>query len=76
MIPSVFFSSSAPHFSGLVCHQQRRDPEIGVRIFKYELTNDTSQYPLGKVICPESGNPGRDYQAVALASAILPQLAK
>lgn len=65
-----------PKFSALVCHSQRRDPETGVRIFKYELTNDVTQYPLGRVICPESGKPGLDHPAVALISWMLPQLAK
>lgn len=67
-----------PKFSALVCNnlQNRRCPETGVRIFKYELTNDTSRFPLGRVVCPESGKPGLDHQAVAVLSACLPQLAK
>lgn len=65
-------------FSALICRnsQNRRDPETGVRIFRYELTNDISQYPIGRVVCPESGLPGNDDPAVALLSASLPQLAK
>jgi hypothetical protein len=65
-----------PKFSGLICDAQRRDPETGVRIFKYELTNDTSRYPLGRVVCPQSGQPGNDRLLVAFVSAILPTLAK
>jgi hypothetical protein len=69
-------SLGGPRFSGLICHDLRRDPETGVRIFKYELTNDTSQYPLGRVVCPESGLPGNDRPLVAYASWLLPELAK
>ena len=69
---------SAPRFGAFILHndQCRRDPETGVRIFRFELTNDTSQYPLGRVVCPESGVPGTDDSAVALLSTCLPQLAR
>jgi hypothetical protein len=66
---------SSPRFSGFICHELRRDPETQRRIFLFELTNDTTRYPLGRVACPESGRPGRDHPLVAFASQILPNLA-
>lgn len=75
MIPKL---QSPLAFSALICNnpQLRRCPESGVRIFRYELTNDTSRYPLGLVNCPESGKPGSEHQAVALAAQSLPFLLK
>ena len=72
------FSATAtqPKFSSLICNEQRRDPETGVRVFKYELTNDISQYPLGWVACPQSGKPGTNDPTVAFVAANLPVLAK
>jgi hypothetical protein len=69
-------SPAQPKFSSFICHEQRRDPETNVRLFKFELTNDTSQYPLGRVVCPESGLPGKDHPLVAFVSMLLPELAK
>jgi|GEM_PF-2095854 len=70
---------SKPRFSALICNTDnkpgeppRRCPETGVRIFKYELTNDTSKYPLGRVVCPDSGFPGKNHFLVAVASFCLP----
>src|SRR6478609_5779021 len=60
-----------PRFGAFICHEERRDPESDVRIFKFELTNDTSQYPLGRVVCPESGPPGKDRPLVAMASQMI-----
>ena len=65
-----------PHFGVFICHEERRDPESQVRIFKFELTNDTSRYPLGRAVCPESGTPGKDHPLVALASQSIDLLGK
>lgn len=70
-------ANNALKFSGLICHNTggRHDPENGSRIFRFELTNDTSLYPLGQVVCPESGLPGNSDPTVAFLSQCLPQLA-
>jgi len=73
--PQACFTSS-PRFGAFICHQERRDPESQVRIFKFELTNDTSQYPLGRVVCPESGILGKDHPLVAFASQTIDLLSK
>src|SRR5690242_18138207 len=67
---------SQPRFSAFICNTKGEPPErcskTGVRIFKFELTNDTSKYPLGQVVCPGSGFPGKNHFLVALASFCLP----
>jgi hypothetical protein len=73
--PQVRLTPS-PRFGAFICHEERRDPESQVRIFKFELTNDTSRYPLGRAVCPESGIPGKDHPLVALASQTIDLLGK
>jgi len=73
--PQVSYKPT-PRFGAFICHEERRDPESQVRIFKFELTNDTSRYPLGRVVCPESGIPGKDHPLVALASQTIDLLGK
>jgi hypothetical protein len=62
-------------FGALLCHHQNKQycPVSGVRLFTYELTND-SAYPLGLVSCPESGVKGKEHPMVAELAGQLPQL--
>lgn len=81
------YHQAQPRFSALICHT-KPDPnhpgeplhcsQTDVRIFRFELTNDTSQYPLNRVVCPQAveteGINGTDDPWVGQLAAVLPQL--